>query len=1126
MLSTSFAFRKYVADGRHLANKVELTYADGTTKTLYGEDLAMGGVSFSTASSSMGSFDIGSAIIGTASLSLANHDERWNDFDFTGATCVVSLGAALDGGSVEWLRKGTYGVVQPELYDSTIELECMDNMRLFQIPYSDVPTTYPATLQTIVADVCSFCGVTMLSAGFPHDSQVVPARPGDDNLSCLDVLSWAAQMAGCFCDVDTWGRLRIRWYDTSAYETEDWLDGGSYLTETTPYSDGDAADGGGFHTDVDDADGGDFTQAPWAVVSAIKSLSTATDDVVITGVRVTASDQVKADGTQGSKGESYLYGTEGYVLSVEANALVTYGNAQSVATAIGPAIVGMRFRPLTVTAIGDPAIEAGDPMLVIDWRQRTFRSWVTSNTWKQGSYQSLACSAETPARNSADSHSAITRAIVEQRNAMRVETSVRELAVSQLARELSEASGLYKTEQEQPDHSVIYYLHDKPTLAESQIVWKMTSAAFAVSVDGGVTYPFGFDAWGNAILNAIYTIGLNADYMNTGALRIGPAQSPLVVADFDAGTFFLSGAASMGNRTVQQVLDGVDATITNVDVEYAQNQSASTAPSSGWSTTAPAWASGYYIWQRAATTTGTGASAVTTYSTPVMISGRDGTDGQTGPAGADGIGITSIVEQYYLSTSNQTQTGGSWSSTQPTWTSGTYIWTRSEITWDTTPATTTHTTPVLATALTQANSEAKAASNAVTALDNGLNQAEVFNRLTDNGTIQGLYMQNGQLYMNGSYIHGGTIVAGGANNANGVIQVKNADGAVTCTLDKDGAVIVGDVSMLATCNILAGSGSTYNRQALAKIGVLSFTDSDMFSQLVGTNISSSNYKLPGLRITGGTASADIGYLQLVPPIHGTYARSSIYSTKPIYIVDGEANAKKGAGILVGDSSTRIAGRNSNTRITVYADDTAASEHVDIESPTVNIGSNVSSYTVAIKSKTTISAAVSVTSSLTVSGTKSRQVSTDSYDERLLYCYESAEPLFGDVGSGIIDEHGTCVVAIDDVFGECARTDMAYQVFLQKCGPGDLWVAEKTPTHFVVEGTPGLAFDWEAKAHQAGYEAERLEDVVRRDDAETMGIEDLSPLDAYPQEDTGEQFDPYEDELGYIEEIERLYEEAA
>ena len=226
--------------------------------------------------------------------------------------------------------------------------------------------------------------------------------------------------------------------------------------------------------------------------------------------------------------------------------------------------------------------------------------------------------------------------------------------------------------------------------------------------------------------------------------------------------------------------------ITNVDVEYAQNQSTTVAPTGGWSTDAPQWRDGYYIWQRTATTTDSG----TTYSAPTCISGRDGVDGAigpqgpqgpqgeqgetgatgpqgpqgiqgetgaTGPQGNTGVGVSGIVEQYYLSTSSTTQTGGSWGTTQPAWVSGKYIWTRSQVTW--TNGSTTYTTPVLAQAINGANSTANDARAAVTALDDALTQREIFNRLTDDGAAQGLVLYNGQLYVNASYINAGALNA-------------------------------------------------------------------------------------------------------------------------------------------------------------------------------------------------------------------------------------------------------------------------------------------------------------------------------------------------------------------------------
>ena len=144
--------------------------------------------------------------------------------------------------------------------------------------------------------------------------------------------------------------------------------------------------------------------------------------------------------------------------------------------------------------------------------------------------------------------------------------------------------------------------------------------------------------------------------------------------DLDNNEFVIATGANLGDRTVQQVLDGVDATVTGVRIEYAKSTSQTTAPDSGWSTAQPTWESGKYIWTRTATTTGTGTSASTSYSTPVMISGKDGVDGQNGN---DGIGISSTTINYGTSASGSTQPQ-SWQTSIPSVSKGQWLWVKTE----------------------------------------------------------------------------------------------------------------------------------------------------------------------------------------------------------------------------------------------------------------------------------------------------------------------------------------------------------------------------------------------------------------------------------------------------------------
>ena len=126
-----------------------------------------------------------------------------------------------------------------------------------------------------------------------------------------------------------------------------------------------------------------------------------------------------------------------------------------------------------------------------------------------------------------------------------------------------------------------------------------------------------------------------------------------------------------------------------------------------------------------------------------------------------------------------------------------------------------------------------------------------------------------------------------------------------------------------------------------------------------------------------------------------------------------------------------------------------------------------------KSYWSVPHSVSIGTDLAVYGTKNRVVETEDYGERLLYSYEMPAPMFGDCGEGEIGEDGTAFVWLDPIFAETISTEQ-YQVFLQKYGEGDLYVAERRAGCFIVRGTAGLAFGWELKAKQADFDQRRID----------------------------------------------------
>lgn len=115
----------------------------------------------------------------------------------------------------------------------------------------------------------------------------------------------------------------------------------------------------------------------------------------------------------------------------------------------------------------------------------------------------------------------------------------------------------------------------------------------------------------------------------------------------------------------------------------------------------------------------------------------------------------------------------------------------------------------------------------------------------------------------------------------------------------------------------------------------------------------------------------------------------------------------------------------------------------------------------------------VNGDFTVAGNKNRVVQTENYGNVLMNAVESADCLFEDNGSGLINNEGICIIFFDSIFAETVNLNCEYYIQLTKYGQGDIYIAEKHNNYFVVKGTVGLGFDWNVKAKQKGYETDRM-----------------------------------------------------
>lgn len=514
-LSTEFK-NELFNDNRNSLPFLDITLKDGTVLNLDKSDVWENSFKVEDATSASNKFTIGAAVTGKFSVTLNNIYDKFSEYDFAEAVVIAYVGLQLSK-TLEKVRVGTYIVDDPSYDGSAISLSCIDYLSKFDKAYIESTLQYPATLGQILTDACTCCGVSLASANFQNKDYVVQNRPKDDAMTFGDIVAMVAQIDGCWAKMDVYGRLKLGWYNMAVFEQNKGLDGGTFSTTTIPYSDGDTADGGNFkdYSSGVSVDGGTFAdQTQFHHVYSTKSFSVSTDDVVITGVKVTE----EFEETEQEKKGTYLAGKEGYVIEVSGNALIQKGKAQAVATYLYSIVGGMRFRPLSVEILANPAIEAGDIAYVTDRKQNTYQSFISNRIFTLGGSETVSCDAETPSRNSAKTFSDMTKAIVKARSETQKQISTYDLAVQQLTNLMTQSFGVFKSEEVLDDGSVIYYMHNKPERANSSTIWKMTADAFAVSTDGGKTWNAGFDSSGNAVVNVLNAIGIVADWIRAGTI--------------------------------------------------------------------------------------------------------------------------------------------------------------------------------------------------------------------------------------------------------------------------------------------------------------------------------------------------------------------------------------------------------------------------------------------------------------------------------------------------------------------------------------------------------------------------------------------------------------------------------
>lgn len=529
MINVSDAFKQKLQDGKKVWQEVEITFPDGTVKTV--KDEIMGeNCTFSDCAESS-SFPIGCVICKSMTLELDNSQDQWKNYYFYQAKVHSYLKMQIDADTIEAIDKGTYTITAPEQYGETLNFTALDDMYKVNAAYTS-NLTLPQSVEALVRDACETLDIPF-GGTMQHGNLIISEIP--ENMTFRQLFGWAAMLETANARLDNKGYLHfIKWdfsnvqEDCNAVVDADGnvtfkgganIDSENFVSPTGNWT----IDNDGFLTLIESA-----TDASEKLKDFFTSPTVSSDDIIITGIKLK------------NRENEVMYGSTGYVIELE-NDLVADSDLDTVAAQIGDSIIGVKFRSMSGELAYNPLIEFGDMAYTYDRKWNRYITPLTDVSCSVNGKTAVKTQADDPIRGMSKFVSDGTKAIVEARRLVKKERSAREKAVERLEETLKTSSGLYETSVPQEDGSIITYLHDKPTLAESKNVIKFTAEAIGVSNDGGKTYPFGFQLTGTMIAKLLYAEGINADFINAGALTIKDEQGNIIFSvNMDTNSVYIN----------------------------------------------------------------------------------------------------------------------------------------------------------------------------------------------------------------------------------------------------------------------------------------------------------------------------------------------------------------------------------------------------------------------------------------------------------------------------------------------------------------------------------------------------------------------------------------------------------
>lgn len=686
-----------------------------------------------TNSNNLQSFEIDSGcyvdgnIIGSvyAKCLKANFIDDQNNL--TDKSIQAQIGVKYADLSNEYINMGKYIIERPnnEITANMSQITAYDGL------YTSLDKKYVCNIDyssgnkavsDLYIDVCEQLGLTPVTTTFANNTIPITANPFTNGESNRTVLQTVAKIACSFVDIDNdTNKIDLRWLSQNQEP--------DYIFDLNDYS---------------SVEGGKIICGP---INCLIIKNSQIDDENVT---IKDEESIKLNG------EHSITISEDYVLY---NAELR----EQAINAIWNKVKGMKYVDCKLTTYyGKPFLKLGDKIRIYTSNTEYFDTYVLKHNFTyDGTFASII---ESPALTGQEIKTKQDISLGEALRNTQVEVNKQKGEIRSITTKVTKVTNtandaLQKANDGLSNVNVQYYLStsnttlsggtwsdNAPSWVDGKYMWsrtKVTNAkgevSYEPSINGtciaGATGATGKDGINgkDGVNGKSITIKSKAiEYQASTSGTSAPTGTwTTTIPNVNKGSYLWTRTTvtySDDTNTVSYSVayrgtDGIDGTngtngtngkdgkgITSITYYYATSTS-QTAPSEAnvTSTTIPTLnATNKYLWQKEVIK-----FSDNTNKTSILLIAVYGDKGQTG---ATGKGVKSIVEQYYLSSSNTTQTGGDWSNTQPNWVNGKYIWTRSHITWS--DNTTTDTTPILANGLNKANSTANTANgNASTALN-------------------------------------------------------------------------------------------------------------------------------------------------------------------------------------------------------------------------------------------------------------------------------------------------------------------------------------------------------------------------------------------------------------------------